>query len=113
MHTENQIHIVKNNEIVRISFDEIEAERIRLNKRNRYATSLTASFTTNMTVNDFANHFTNKLIPDYDKWVFKTHYDHNGVTLHKIPRSKTYLFIYDCAGDNQVIKNEIIKLLEL
>jgi len=113
MHTSKQIHIVKDNEIVRISFDEIEAERIRLEKRNRYATGEIASFTSNMSVNDFANHVTNKLIPDYDKWVFKIHYDHNGVTIYKIPSSKNYLFIYDCAGENQIIKNEIIKLLEL
>jgi len=113
MHTTKQIHIIKDNEIVRISFDEIEAERIRLEKRNRYATGEINSFTSNMTLDEFANHFTNKLIPDYDKWVFKIHYDHNGVTIHKIPLSKSYMFIYDCAGENRVIKNEIIKLLEL
>lgn len=113
MHTTKQIHIVKDNEIVRISFDEIEAERIRLEKRNRYATGEINSFTSNMTLDDFANFFTNKLIRDYDKWVFKIHYDYHGVTIYKIPRSKTYLFIYDCAGENQIIKNEIIKLLEL
>jgi len=113
MHTSKQIHIIKDNEIVRISFDEIEAERIRLDKRNRYGLGLINSFTSNMTLDDFANHFTNKLIPDFDKWVFKIHYDHNGVTIHKIPLSKSYMFIYDIAGENQIIKNEIIKLLEL
>ena len=113
MHTQKQIHIIQNDEIVRISFDEIEAERIRLEKRNRYGLGLINSFTSNMTLDDFANNFTNKLIPDFDKWVFKIHYNHNGVTIHKIPLSKSYMFIYDCAGENRVIKNEIIKLLEL
>ena len=113
MHTSKQIHIIQNNEITLISFDEIEAERIRLGKRNRYATGEINSFTTNMTLDDFANHFTNQLIRDYNKWVFKIHYDHNGVIIHKIPRSKSFMFIYDIAGENRVIKNEIIKLLEL
>ena len=113
MHTSKQIHIIQNNEIVRISFDEIEAERIRLEKRNRYATGEINNFTSNMTLDEFTNHVTSKLIPDYDKWVFKIHYDYHGVTIHKIPRSKSYMFIYDCAGENQIIKNEIIKLLEL
>ena len=113
MHTSKQIHIIQNNEITLISFDEIEAERIRLEKRNRYATGEINSFTSNMSLDDFANHFTNKLIRDYEEWVFKIHYDYNGVTIHKIPRSNMYKEIYDIAGENQLIKNKIIKLLEL
>jgi len=113
MHTTKQIHIIKDNEIIRISFDEIEDERIRLEKRNRYATGEINSFTSNMTLDDFANHVTNKLIPDYENWVFKIHYDYHGVTIHKIPRSNMYKEIYDIAGENQLIKNKIIKLLEL